>query len=87
MMYSSWNMVRNGWTDRRMDGRMDRRMDEWMEEVTYRGGCPNSKKWDKNECLHVQGRIQRFFGDTVFWNCNFSLLTQWLPGGKKITSF
>ena len=32
-------------------------------------------------------RIQRFFGDMVSWNGNFSLLTAWLPGGKKTTSF
>ena len=34
-----------------------------------------------------QGRIQIIFGDTVFWNGNFSLSTPWLPRGKKITSF
>ena len=35
----------------------------------------------------TQGRIQRFFGDTIFWNRNFFLPTLWFPGGKKITSF
>ena len=32
MMYSSWNIVRDRWTDRWMDGQ--------TEKVTYRGGCP-----------------------------------------------
>ena len=36
---------------------------------------------------HNQGHVQRFLGDTIFWNDNFSLLTLWLPAGKKITSF
>ena len=31
MMYSSWDMVCNGWAD------------GLMEKVTYRGGCPTSK--------------------------------------------
>ena len=40
------------------------------------------------EILRVkQGRIQKIFGDAIFWNGNFSLPIPWLPGGKKITSF
>ena len=41
------------------------------------------------EICHVtdHGRIQRFFGDTVFLNGNFSLKTPWLPGGERIKSF
>ena len=35
----------------------------------------------------LQGQIQTFFGDTVFWNGNFSLPTPWLPGSKKIKTF
>ena len=34
-----------------------------------------------------QGLIQRFSGDTVFWNGTFFLPTSWLPRGKKITGF
>ena len=36
MMYSSWNMMHDRWTDRQTEGQMD----GWMEKVTYRGGCP-----------------------------------------------
>ena len=44
MMYSSWDMVHNrwtdGWTDGRTDGRTDGQMDGKMEKVIHRGGCP-----------------------------------------------
>ena len=44
MMYGSWNMVHDGWMDRRLAGQtdrlMDRRTDGPTEKVTYRGGCP-----------------------------------------------
>ena len=43
MMYSSWDMVHDRWTDRWMDKWTDRRMDEWMEKVTYRGGWHTQK--------------------------------------------
>ena len=45
-------------------------------------GFPNSENAEQE-----QGRIQRFFGDTISWNGNFFLPTSWLHGGKKITSF
>ena len=40
------------------------------------------------KCLRFicQDCIQRFFGDTIFWNGNFSSPTPWLLGRKKIIS-
>ena len=36
IMYGSWDMVHEGWTDRWTE----RWTNGWMEKETYRGGCP-----------------------------------------------
>ena len=41
----------------------------------------------RNQLLHFRAVFRDCFGDTVFWNGNFSSPTPWLPAGKKITSF
>ena len=39
MMYGSWDIMRNGQTDRQTVGRTDGRTERWMEKVIYRGEC------------------------------------------------